>query len=49
MGETHSITPSSLVNSYNGNYAYFSLPNDANNDGAVDLILLLEMSSIFII
>ena len=37
-GETHSITPSSLVNSYNGNYAYFSLPNDANNDGAVDLI-----------
>ncbi len=37
-GKMHSIIPSSLVNSYNGNYAYFSLPNDANNDGEVDLI-----------
>ena len=37
-GKMHSIIPRSLVNSYNGNYAYFSLPNDANNDGEVDLI-----------
>ena len=37
-GETHSITPSSLIDNYNGNYAYFSLPNDASNDCKVDLI-----------
>ena len=37
-GKTHSINPKSLISNYNGNYAYFSLPNDVNTDGIIELI-----------
>ena len=37
-GEINSIDATSLVNNYNGNYAYYSLPNDVKDDGTLDLI-----------
>ena len=37
-GKVHSITADSLLDNYNGNYAYYSLPNDIKDDGVLDLI-----------
>ena len=37
-GKVHSITADSLLDNYNGNYAYYSLPNDIKDDGILDLI-----------
>lgn len=37
-GKMQNINPNSLVNNYNGNYAYYSLPNDIKEDGSLDLI-----------
>ena len=37
-GESKSITPSSLISNYNGNYAYYSIPNDINTAGKIDLV-----------
>ena len=37
-GDLKSVIPKSLLNDYNGNYAYFSLPDNAKDDGAIDLV-----------
>ena len=37
-GKSKSITPSSLVSNYNGNYAYYSVPNDADTDKTISLV-----------
>ena len=37
-GKMHSITARSLLDNYNGNYAYYSLPSDMKDDGVLDLI-----------
>ena len=37
-GKIHLIDAKSLLNEFTGNYAYFSLPNDVNNEGRLELI-----------
>lgn len=37
-GKMKSIEPYSLVNNYNGNYAYFSIPNDVKDDAKIEMI-----------
>lgn len=41
-GKVKSIVPNSLVSNYNGNYAYFSIPNDLKEDGKIDLIFIFR-------
>ena len=41
-GKMKRIEPNSLVNSYNGNYAYFSIPNDIKEDGKIDLVFIFR-------
>ena len=37
-GKMKSIEPYSLVNNYNGNYAYFSIPDDVKEDAKIEMI-----------
>ena len=37
-GKMKSIEPYSLANNYNGNYAYFSIPNDVKDDAKIEMI-----------
>ena len=41
-GKMQSIEPKSLVNNYNGNYAYFSVPNDIKDDGTLRLVFIFR-------